>query len=173
MTKIEVLGVNTRVKVEWDRHFCIMGFGDIHLPDLEVTLRGCALARVNGKIIAMPPKVPGVHPGDIGGIKWNSAAPFATMVKDKLLAAYRKLGGEMPPAPVRRDHVTGKPIGPDPFDALAPIDSAVEWRADAVELAEQAASHARRHAGGEQDDTAGLHRMLGCAIEETMQKAGL
>ena len=184
MTDIDVLGITTRREIDWDRNVAMMGFGDITLPQLETTLRGCALIRSHGTILALPPKVPGAHPNDLGAIQWNARGKFGTRVKDALLAAYQKMGGEMPPEsePVRRDHVTGKPIGPDPF-AIDP-ERATKHRpddmpADALEQAAQAAAHARRHAVArtatdEDDDVSGLHRTLGiCAVEEAMERAGL
>ncbi len=198
MTEIDVLGITTRRQIRWDSGFCIMGFGDVALPQLETTLRGCALARSSGRIVALPPKLPGAHPGELGAIQWNAHGKFAVRVKDALLEAYRRMGGEMPPdhddaaqeratnaarriAEKRRDHVTGKPIGPDPFDAVA--DRARKDRpdampADALEQAEKAVAHARRHAvartGTDDDDVSGLHRVLGVdAVAETMEKAGL
>lgn len=184
MTEIDVLGITTRREIRWGSGFCIMGFGDIALPQMEITLRGCALARSSGRIIALPPKIPGTHPNDLGAIQWNASGGFALRVKDALLAAYQKMGGEMPPEsePVRRDHVTGKPIGPDPF-AIDPEhatkDRPADMPADALEQAAKAAAHARRHAVArtatdEDDDVSGLHRTLRvCAVEETMEKAGL
>jgi len=198
MTEIDVLGITTRRGIEWDRDFCIMGFGDVALPLMETTLRGCALVRSHGTIKALPPKIPGAHPSDLGAIQWNAHGKFGTRVKEALLAAYRRMGGEMPPnyddaaqgratnaarriAEKRRDHITGKPIGPDPFDAVA--DRARKDRpdampADALEQAEKAVAHARRHAvartGTDDDDVSGLHRVLGVdAVAETMEKAGL
>lgn len=214
MTEIDVLGITTRREIRWGSGFCIMGFGDIALPQMEITLRGCALARSSGRIIALPPKLPGAHPGDLGAIQWNANGQFGMRVRDALLAAYQKMGGEMPPdhddaaqeratnaarriAEKRRDHVTGKPIGPDPF-AVDP-ERATKHRpddmpADALEQAAKAAAHARRHAVAraeavaadarrhavartatdEDDDVSGLHRTLRvCAVEETMEKAGL
>lgn len=161
MTDLDLLGINIRRNPEWDRPFCIMGFGDIGLPELDTTLRGCALARSNGKIIALPPKVPGAHPGDLGAISWNAHGPFAAAVCSVILDGYVKMGGEMPSEPTaaqtrganaarfaasdgRRDRVTGKPIGSDPFDEP------------------------------DEPDDAGLRRALGGdAVEDTLEAAGL
>ena len=33
MTDLDLLGINIRRNPEWDRPFCIMGFGDIGLPE--------------------------------------------------------------------------------------------------------------------------------------------
>lgn len=197
MTEIDVLGITTRREIRWDSGFCIMGFGDVALPQFETTLRGCALARSSGRIIALPPKLPGAHPSDLGAIQWNANGKFGTRVKDALLEAYRRMGGEMPPdhddaaqerafnaarriAEKRRDHVTGKPIGPDPFDAIAERarkDRPDDMPGDALDQAEKAVAHARRHAVARTDideDVSGVHRTLGiCAVEETMEKAGL
>lgn len=208
MTEIDVLGITIRREIEWDRAFCIMGFGDIALPHLETTLRGCALVRSSGRIMALPPKVPGAKPGDLGAIQWNARGKFGMRVKDVLLAAYQKMGGEMPPS---KDHPAEKPSriyiplseldlgGTEHLPYQERIRLALEdesrcrgvecfteiWErtddmpADALEQAEKAAAHARRHAVArtdtdEDDDVSGLHRTLGvCAVAETMEKAGL
>lgn len=102
MTPIEVLGITLRRNVEWDRQFCIIAFGDIALPELGMTLRGCALARNTGRIVALPPKVPSARPDATGGIQWAVNGEFAHAVRDKLLGAYRAMGGEMPPATTRK-----------------------------------------------------------------------
>lgn len=221
MTEIDVLGITTRREIEWDRDFCILGFGDIALPHLETTLRGCALIRSHGRVMALPPKVPGAKPGDLGAIQWNARGKFGTRVKDALLAAYQKMGGEMPPSkdnaaknqsriyiPMSELDLGGTEHlpyherirlaledesrcrgvecfteiweRPDPLDAPArvPKDRPDDMPADALEQAETAVAHACRHAGTrtseEDDDVSGLHRTLGiCAVEETMEKAGL
>ncbi|MFQ6181648.1 hypothetical protein ACLMJV_06785 [Sinorhizobium meliloti] len=84
--------------VAWDRHFAIMGFADIGLPDIEMTLRGVALARQGGNIIALPPKVPGAKQDDLAAISWNSRGEFARRVCDVILEGYQKMGGELPPS---------------------------------------------------------------------------
>lgn len=135
--KIDLLGINLQRNPSWDRHLTIMCFADIGLDDIETTLRAVALARHHGEIIALPPKVPGAKLGDLGGIQWNPRGKFAQRVCNIILEGYERMGGEMPPHPtvkqvngmnsarrvaekakptVRKDHVTGKLIGSDPFD---------------------------------------------------------
>lgn len=135
--KIDLLGINLQRNPGWDRHLTIMCFADIGLDDIETTLRAVALARHNGEIIALPPKVPGAKLGDLGGIQWNTKGRFAKAVCEVILNGYQRMGGEMPPEPtvkqqtginaarrfaekpkptVRKDHVTGKMIGEDPFE---------------------------------------------------------
>lgn len=118
MTKIEILGINMTRRPNWDRPTCIFAFGDVALPDLQTTLRGCALAKSHGRIVAMPPKLAGAHPGDLAAVQWSQSSPFAVAVKDKLMAAFTAMGGTVPETkePQRRDHVTGQPIGADPFE---------------------------------------------------------
>ncbi len=207
MTEIDVLGITTRREIRWGSGFCIMGFGDIALPQMEITLRGCALARSSGRIIALPPKIPGTHPNDLAAIQWNASGGFALRVRDALLAAYQKMGGEMPPS---KDNAAKKqsrifiPLseldlgdtehlphherirlaledesrcrGVECFTEI--WDRPDDMPADALEQAAKAAAHARRHAvartAADEDDVSGLHRTLGvCAVEETMEKAGL
>lgn len=97
--KIELLGINVQRNPAWEKTFAILGFGDIGLPEIETTLRGCALAWSYGKLIALPPKIPGAHPGDLGAMSWNPSGKFAERVRDKLVEGYRALGGAMPPEP--------------------------------------------------------------------------
>lgn len=107
MIAIEVLGINIKRNPDWSRPTCIFAFGDIGLPDLQTTLRGCALAKSNGRVIVMPPKLAGAHPGDLAAVQWNTSSPFAAAVKDKLMTAYEAMGGIIPaakqkPAPIER-----------------------------------------------------------------------
>ncbi|WP_173520485.1 hypothetical protein [Ensifer sesbaniae] len=112
-----------------------MGFADIALPAIETTLRGVALARHGGQIIAIPPKVPGAKPGDLAAISWNSRGEFASKVCDVILEGYAKMGGEMPPASPER----------------------AETRANALRRLSAKPSHQ----DDEQDDDSGLRRLLG------------
>ncbi|MBB6299412.1 hypothetical protein [Rhizobium leucaenae] len=178
--KIELVGINLRPNPDWAKTFAILGFGDIRLPEIETTMRGCALAWSYSKLIALPPKVPGAHPGDLSAIGWNPSGKFAERVRDAILEGYQKMGGEMPPEPtakeqkvtnatrrvaekaVRRDHVTDKPIGPDPFDE--PIQRRV---VPAIFVVDEDAN--------EQEAVEGLHRTLGVdpGIVDEMRRAGL
>lgn len=201
MTEIQVLGITTRRNIEFERSFCIMAFGDIMLSGLEVTLRGCALARSNGRIIALPPKIPGAKLGDLSAMQWNASGEFAQRVKEKLLEAYRKMGGEMPPATPEKAEsrsnaarrVSEKPVRR--FVAASEIDldgTPATWaRNERIGLALDRMSkrdgcyyytevYERTEPDtlvDEADDTEaaeGLHRVLGLdAVEETMQRAGL
>lgn len=181
--KIELLGINVQRNPALEKTFVILGFGDIGLPEIETTLRGCALAWSYGKLIALPPKIPGTHPGDLGAMSWNPSGKFAERVRDKLLEGYRALGGTMPPEPtvkqqagasaarrvaekvqpaVRRDHVTGKRIGSDPLDKtpqpierrMVPATFTIIEDADDNEAVE------------------GLHRTLGIEHEEAHRACG-
>ncbi len=138
--KIELLGINIRRNHDWGKTFCIMGFGDIGLPEIETTLRGCALALSYGKIIALPPKVPGAHPGDLGAVSWSPSGRFAERVRDAILEGYRKMGGEMPPEPTTKQH-------------------------NAVNAARRYAEKAANQNDG-QDDDSGLRRLLGAGDAE-------
>lgn len=130
MTEIQVLGITTRRSIEFERSFCIMGFGDIALPGPEVTLRGCALARSNGKIIALPPKIPGAKLGELSAMQWNTSGEFAKRVKEKLLEAYQKMGGEMPPEQKpKRVFVPYSELAIDP-DSDVPIRDQIEVALD-------------------------------------------
>ncbi|MEY9097362.1 hypothetical protein ABIA24_000271 [Sinorhizobium fredii] len=138
--KIRLLGINIQRVVAWDRNFAIMGFADIALPDIETTLRGVALARNGGNIIAIPPKVPGAKPGDLAAISWNSRGEFARKVCDAILEGYAKMGGEMPPASAQAQH-------------------------NAVNAARRYAEKAAHEDDG-QDDDSGLRRLLGAGDAE-------
>lgn len=163
MTTIEVLGINIKRNPDWGRPTCIFAFGDIGLPELQTTFRGCALAKSNGRIIVMPPKLAGAHPGDLAAVQWNTSSPFAMAVKEKLMVAYAAMGGAVPSdkhAAPRRDKVTGKPIGSDPFDA--PIERRTFPATFTVH--EDDASDA--------EAVAGLHRTLGIEVEEAERACG-
>lgn len=95
----DVLGISLRRNPVWDREFALMGFGDIGIPAMNMTLRGCALMWRRGRVVAFPPKVPGSKPGELGAIDWAPNKPFAERVALALYDAYRKMGGEAPPAP--------------------------------------------------------------------------
>lgn len=198
MNKIRVLGITLQRNVAWDRGFCIMAFGDIAIAGPEVTMRGCALARSSGRIIALPPKVPGAKMGDPNAIQWNANGEFALRVRDLLLEAYRKMGGEMPPSTpakaandsnanrrIRERQDKSKPRFVPYGDLDIDPDSDVTIKDQA-----QAALDRIHNETGEDvftsvlefpepeasDDEAvdGLHRVLGVdAVAETMERAGL
>lgn len=180
--KIDLMGINLQRNLGWNRHLTIMCFADIGLDDIETTLRAVALARHNGEIIVLPPKVPGAKLGDLGGIQWNTRGKFAQAIRDVILAGYEKMGGEMPPEPtvkqqtginaarrfvekakpaVHRDHVTGKRIGEDPFDAkVAPIERRVVPAVFSV------------HEAANDNDVSGVLRTLGIEVEEAERACG-
>jgi len=135
--KIELLGINMQRSVGWDRHFAIMAFADIGMEDIETTLRGVALARKGGEFIALPPKVPGAKPSDLGAITWNIHGKFAREVCDTILEGYAKMGGEMPPEPTQAQR-NG-------------INAARRYAAKAAPAIEEDG----------QDDDSGLRRLLG------------
>lgn len=138
--KIELLGINIQRAVAWERNFAIMGFADIGLDDIETTLRGVALARKGGQIIALPPKVPGAKHGDLGAITWNANGKFAGEVCEVILDGYRRMGGQMPPEPTTKQH-------------------------NAVNAARRYAEKAAHQDDG-QDDDSGLRRLLGAGVAE-------
>lgn len=166
MTTIQVRGITLKRSRNEKSEFITLATAGISAPDLGFSVAGVLLtwSELEGYRAIGPTSY-------AGGVRWPRSGKFAALVLDALLAAYRALGGEEPVPPVRRDHVTGKPIGPDVFDGLERLDIADEMPANALELAEGAVERAQRHAG---DDTEGLRRLLGVdAIEETMARAGL
>lgn len=100
--EVKLLGINIQRDPKWDRNFCIIAFGDVGVEPLSMTLRGCALARHGSDLVALPPKVPGARPGDLGGIQWDTRGEFAKAVCERLVEGYQALGGEMPPAPTKK-----------------------------------------------------------------------
>jgi hypothetical protein len=96
MTNIQVLGINIQRGFQPSRSFSIAAFGDIAMDELELTMRGCALAYKHGEFIALPPKIPGQKSTDLNALQWAIHGDFAISVRDKLLAAYESFGGEVP-----------------------------------------------------------------------------
>ncbi|GEC30677.1 hypothetical protein [Sinorhizobium fredii] len=93
--KIEVHAINVLRNVSWDRHFAILAFGDIALPEIQTTIRGCALAKNGKDFIALPPKT--TNSKDTAAVQWNIRGDFAWAVRDALMDAYKRMGGEEPP----------------------------------------------------------------------------
>lgn len=164
--EVKLLGINIQRDPKWDRNFSIMAFGDVGVEPLSMTLRGCALARLNGQLVAMPPKVPGAKPGDLGGIGWDCKGQFAQAVCERLIAGYKSLGGEMPPEPTKkqtngrnaaRRHAEKRdeaPIEYRTFPAKFELIEAETPEADEAEAVE------------------GLHRTLSVEAEEVARVCG-
>lgn len=149
-TEIKLLGVNIQRVPQWDRHFAIMAFGDVAIEPMAMTLRGCALARLSGNIIAMPPKVPGAKLGDLGAIQWDVKSEFAQAVRDKMLAGHEALGGQMPP---------------DPTEKQTNGMNAARRFAEKVKAAPDEPAN-------DNEAVAGLHRTLGIEVEEAERACG-
>lgn len=78
----------------WDRHFAILAYGDIALPEIQTTLRGCALAKNGKDFVALPPKAS--NQKDAAAVQWNIRGKFAFAVRDGLMDAYKRMGGVLP-----------------------------------------------------------------------------
>ncbi|OHV63851.1 hypothetical protein LCM4577_11115 [Mesorhizobium sp. LCM 4577] len=160
-----------------------MGSGEIVLPEIRATLRGVSLCHRDGEFFAFAPR-----PDKGGfGIQWDCNSPWAKSVAAEMAEMFKRMGGDMPPTTpekaenrangrrridekrkqddVPRDHVTGKPIGTDPFDGEP---GEIERRVVPFDLVSIDGNQV-----GE-DDAEGLHRVLGVdAVSETCARAGL
>ncbi|MFC3164134.1 hypothetical protein [Ciceribacter thiooxidans] len=148
--QIKLLGVNIQRAPAWDRSFAIMAFGDVAIEPMAMTLRGCALVRLNGNIVALPPKVPGAKPGDLGAIQWDARSEFAQAVRDKMLAGYEALGGQMPPDPTKKQT--------NGMNAARRYAEKVKATTD--------------EPANDNEAVAGLHRTLGIETEEAYRACG-
>lgn len=162
-TDIKLLGINIQREPQFDRNFAIMAFGDIGVDAMAMTLRGCALARLNGQIVAMPPKVPGAKPGDLAAIQWDSRGEFARAVCDRMIAGYMALGGIMPPDPTKKQS-----DGMNAARRYAEKEPPLEYRTYPAkfELVESEAE------ADDAEAVEGLHRTLSVEAEEAARACG-
>lgn len=169
--KTKIRGMTFFHADDGQRDFQKLAVAEIHLPEMDATLRGVTLtwSKKRGYSALAPyAHVSGGQPA----LHWFQRGAFVTDLRDKLVDMYRRMGGELPDAePVRRDHVTGKPIGADPFDDAK--SGAVEYRTFPFTLTSINGQPVRDEP--EADDETGLHRVLGVdpAVDETMNHAGL
>lgn len=170
MTQIDIRGMAFFHGDDGRHPYRTLAIAEAYLPELSITMKDLRLiwSKERGYITQAP-----AHKGALPLITWFHKSQFARELTDKVVDMFDRMGGELPtPKPVvRRDHVTGKPIGPDAFEdgaaAIAAAKSgAVERRVFPAEWKVAEAS--------EDEATEGLHRVLGFdAVAETMERAGL
>lgn len=97
-TKITLNGFTLSRGADFSRGFTILGYGEVTLSDLGMTLRGCALAFLHGQLIALPPRLSEAGSGDLRAVIWGNHAPIATAICEKLKEGYEKMGGAAIPA---------------------------------------------------------------------------
>ncbi|WP_054309911.1 hypothetical protein [Mesorhizobium sp. 1M-11] len=163
-----------------------LALAEIYIPELQMMIRGVQLTWTPGKGYGAQSPAALIH-GAVYAIGWNLKSAFAVDLAAKMVKMFEAMGGVLPaPKPVsRHDHVTGKPIGSDPFEAaksgeierrVFPAEfkiGTVNGRPIAEAVAEANSLIAAMDDGV--DDTEGLHRTLGVnpAVSETCDRAGL
>lgn len=93
---VKLTGLNINHGADFERGFTILAFGDVEVPAMDMTLRGCALSKMGAKLVALPPKSPGRRPGDPDAIHWDAHGAFAKLVCEAMITGYKALGGKMP-----------------------------------------------------------------------------
>lgn len=88
--------MNLTSKPKFDLPLTIVAFCDVRLDGMSTTLYGVALAWKNGRFVAMPPKLPGVRPGDANALQWNFSGPFPRLICDAMVDRYVAFGGLIP-----------------------------------------------------------------------------
>jgi hypothetical protein len=168
--KTKIRGMTFYQNDDGQRDFQKLAVAEVHLPEMDANLRGVTLTWSKKRGYSALAPYAYVSSGQ-PAIHWFHRGAFAADLRDKLVDMYRRMGGDLPDAePVRRDHVTGKPIGPDPFDDANA--GAIEYRTVPFTLT----SINGKPVGDEpEDDATGLRAFLGVdpAVAETMDHAGL
>ncbi|MHA6644530.1 hypothetical protein [Mesorhizobium sp. A623] len=166
---IKIYKIGFRPDADWSRKAPVIAEADAAVPALGVTFKGVQLAWnwSRKSFVAYPPG----RVGNAIGVDWTVTGEFARAMAEAMGAAYVTVGGKVPEhrrghegkgEPVRLDHVTGKPIGPDPLDEIGHRTFPATWTVEPADVADD-------HEAAE-----GLHRTLGVdAIAETMERAGL
>lgn len=137
--KIEIRGMSFFYSDDGTRKYRTLAMAEVYLPDLALTLRDVRLAWSPDRgFVAHAPTSPKTAPSPM--IQWYHRGEFAQQLAQELRTMYERMGGKMPvdlsvkeqragaaarriieKATSRRDHVTGKVIGADPYGD-APIE---------------------------------------------------
>ena len=91
--KIKVNKIAIRPDVDWTRHRPGVADGDVAFPDLKMTLKSVALVWTGKEFVAYGPRLNRMGEG----IMWDIGGSFAKEIAAKLLEAYQRMGGQMPP----------------------------------------------------------------------------
>lgn len=157
--KFEVTGIRLFHNDDGRHPYRTLATAEVVLPEFDLVMDGVRLtwSEDRGYLAACP-----------GGprnssLTWRHKSPFGKALSARLVEMYQAIGGKMPDEPpVRRDHVTGRPIGPDPLEVA---------KAGGIERRVFPATFVVKEA---KDDDTGLRAFLGADhVAETMEQAGL
>nr|WP_314085719.1 hypothetical protein [uncultured Shinella sp.] len=174
--KIEIRGMSFFYSDDGTRKYRTLAMAEVYLPDLAVTLRDVRLAWSTDRgFVAHAPTSPKTAPQPM--VQWYHRGEFAQQLAQELRVMYERMGGKMPEelavkehragaasrriiekASSRRDHVTGKVIGADPFERRGISMARV------IDFKDQAA--------GRDEAVEGLLRTLGVEQQEAARVCG-
>ncbi len=96
---IKLDGFTVSRGADFARGFTILGYGEVTIPDLGMTLRGCALAYIHGEVVALPPRLSEDGTASLRAVIWGNHAPISQAICKELVDGYYKMGGApIPPA---------------------------------------------------------------------------
>lgn len=169
---IEVRGLSPFTGDNGKYPFRTLALAEIFIPNIGMSIKNVRLVWSEKKGYEALSPMP--WRGVPSGVVWYHDTAFGIKMTAALIDMYVRMGYELPaPRPhFRFDHVTGKPIGPDPLDK--PSRLAEEFQYRGVDPAVGAAARARRQAES-RGEAAGLLRTLkACpAVAETLDRAEL
>ena len=122
-----------------------LAFADVAMPDMGLTMEGVMLGVSAGKVIARPPAAKLTARPERHAISWGYSSPIGDAMRDAILPAFLALGGELP----------AKLAPPEP-----------EETAGVRRVARMV-----RHA--DDDESAGVRRVIGSDYLAEMKRAGL
>lgn len=129
----KIRGMRLFINDDGTRAYKTLAMAEVFIPELHMTLHDVRLTWSPDRgFVAHSPSSPRL--ADRPLIQWFHRGAFARDLTEKLRDMFERMGGEMPEEPtvkqqtglnaarrfaekpVRRDHVTGKTIGADPFE---------------------------------------------------------
>ncbi len=130
MMNIEIRGMSFFRNDDGTHPYRTLALAEVYLPDLAMTIRDVRLtwSKERGFVTHAPSSKAVARPT----IQWFHRSEFAQQLSRQLRDMFERMGGELPAdippreyrrsaaarrvSERRRDHVTGKIIGPDQFD---------------------------------------------------------
>lgn len=97
---VTISGIKLHSAVNRGGKFSIVGFGDVHVPDLALSLYGVALTyKPSAGYRAMPPRIEVQEPRPgrrRNAIEWAPTSPLAVAITQRLQQAFEAVGGQAP-----------------------------------------------------------------------------